>query len=70
MKSKQSSIVGLSEVEQQEPSKSIEFVHHPHDMLFKAVFSDPEEAAAFLQEHLPADVSESLDWSTLQELSH
>ena len=56
---------GLSDVEQQEPSKTIEFVHHPHDMLFKTVFSDPSETASFLQEHLPAALSAQLDWSTL-----
>ena len=53
-------------MEQQEASKNSEFVHHPHDMLFKAIFSDPTEAAAFLQEHLPAKLSAQLDWSTLQ----
>ena len=50
---------------QQDPSEQEDSVHHPHDMLFKAVFSDPTEAAAFLQAHLPTELTAQFDWSTL-----
>ena len=39
--------------------------HHPHDRLFRAVFSDPNEAAGLLQANLPAAVRDSFDWTTL-----
>lgn len=41
----------------QDPSEKADSVHHPHDMLFKTVFLDPTKAAAFLQAHLPTDLS-------------
>lgn len=37
----------------------------PHDALFKAVFSDPANAAGELQSVLPESVSTTLDWPTL-----
>ena len=40
-------------------------VQHPHDKLFRAVFSDTEEAALFLREHLPDALSSRMDWATL-----
>lgn len=40
-------------------------VQHPHDKLFRTVFADTEEAALFLRAHLPAALSERIDWSTL-----
>lgn len=40
--------------------------HHPHDKLFKAVFSNVEEAVTFLQLHLPPAVRDLIDWSTLR----
>ena len=42
-----------------------DFVQHPHDKLFRTVFADTEEAALFLREHLPAALSERLDWPSL-----
>ena len=38
---------------------------HPHDRLFRTVFSDPTEAATFLQAHLPATLVNRLEWSNL-----
>ncbi|MBV7329504.1 Rpn family recombination-promoting nuclease/putative transposase [Chloroflexi bacterium TSY] len=52
-------------MQQQEPSKKADSVHHPHDMLFKAVFSNPTETAAFLRAYLPTELSAQFDWSTL-----
>ena len=40
-------------------------IHQPHDRLFRAVFSDPKEAAGLLQATLPPDVRDSFDWTTL-----
>ena len=41
-------------------------VHHPHDMMVRAVLSDVTEASSFLQAHLPDEVSRELNWSTLR----
>jgi predicted transposase/invertase (TIGR01784 family) len=38
---------------------------HTNDGFFKAVFSQPEHAAAFFKSHLPPTVAEKVDWSTL-----
>src|SRR5215831_12668492 len=40
-------------------------LHHPHDMMVRAVLSDLVEARSFLQTHLPQEVSQTLRWSTL-----
>ena len=40
-------------------------LHQPNDKLLKATFSVPENARAFFQNHLPAELSEALDWSSL-----
>jgi predicted transposase/invertase (TIGR01784 family) len=40
-------------------------IHHPHDMMVRAVLSDLAEATSFLQRHLPEEVSQALNWSTL-----
>jgi len=40
-------------------------IHHPHDKLFKVGFGDPETAAGFLREELPASVAEAIDWRRL-----
>jgi predicted transposase/invertase (TIGR01784 family) len=40
-------------------------MHHPHDMMVRAVLSDLAEARSFLQTHLPQEVSQALRWSTL-----
>ncbi len=42
-----------------------EEIHHPHDLMVRAVLSDLTEAASFLQTHLPEAVSQALNWSTL-----
>ena len=41
---------------------------HPHDKLFRAVFSDVAEAAALLRTALPAELREGMDWETLKLL--
>jgi predicted transposase YdaD len=41
-------------------------MHHPHDMMVRAVLRDLTEAASFLQAHLPREVSQGLNWSTLK----
>ncbi|MDZ4289238.1 MAG: Rpn family recombination-promoting nuclease/putative transposase, partial [Prosthecobacter sp.] len=38
---------------------------HPNDAYFKAVFAEPERAAAFFQGHLPQAVSARIDWGSL-----
>lgn len=43
-----------------------EVTHQPHDKLFKAVFSNVEEATSFLQLYLPSTVSDLINWSTLR----
>jgi predicted transposase/invertase (TIGR01784 family) len=40
-------------------------IHHPHDLMVRAVLSDLAEATSFLQRHLPPAVSQVLNWSTL-----
>ena len=37
----------------------------PHDQLFRATFSQPEQARAFLREVLPKAVAKALDWEAL-----
>jgi predicted transposase YdaD len=46
----------------------VEEVHHPHDLMVRAVLSDVTEASSFLQAHLPDEVSRELNWSTLRLL--
>jgi predicted transposase/invertase (TIGR01784 family) len=41
-------------------------LHQPHDKLFKASFSDPVNAAAFLRWQLPQAVAGAIDWETLR----
>ena len=41
-------------------------LHQPHDKLFKAGFSDPVTAAAFLRDQLPPVVSGLIEWSNLK----
>jgi Putative transposase, YhgA-like len=41
-------------------------VHQPHDKLFKATFSDPATAGAFLRQHLPAPLARSIQWEALE----
>lgn len=40
-------------------------VQHLHDKLFRTVFADTQEAALFLRGHLPAVLTEQVEWSTL-----
>jgi predicted transposase YdaD len=42
-----------------------EEIHHPHNLMVRAVLSDVAEATSFLQRHLPQGVSQALRWSTL-----
>jgi predicted transposase YdaD len=43
-------------------------IHHPHDLIVRAVLRDLAAAASFLQAHLSEEVSQALDWSTLKLL--
>ena len=45
-----------------------EEIHHPHDALVRAVFSDVAETASFLRAHLTQEVSQALNWPTLRQL--
>jgi len=40
-------------------------LHQPHDKLVKSTFSDPDNARAFFQAHLPRKLAHYIDWSTL-----
>jgi Putative transposase, YhgA-like len=40
-------------------------IHQPNDKLLKATFSIPENARAFFENHLPADLAMALDWCSL-----
>ncbi len=42
-----------------------ESLHQPHDKLFRATFSNPENAAGFLRHHLDAALSALVDWNSL-----
>ena len=42
-----------------------EDIHHPHDKLFKAGFSDPAHAGAFLRSQLPEVLSSRIAWEAL-----
>jgi predicted transposase YdaD len=42
-----------------------EALHQPHDKLFRATFSNPENAAGFLRHHLDATLTLLVDWSSL-----
>jgi hypothetical protein len=41
-------------------------IQHPHDRLFRAAFSDPATAAAFLKAYLEPALAASVDWSSLR----
>ena len=43
-------------------------IHHPHDKLIGQVLSDLEEAARFLQAHLPQQLSQKIDWKSLTQI--
>jgi predicted transposase/invertase (TIGR01784 family) len=40
-------------------------IHQPHDKFVKSTFSDPDNARAFLQGHLPHNLTRRIDWTTL-----
>jgi len=40
--------------------------HQPHDKLFKAGFSDPVNAAAFLREQIPDELSAQVEWEAMR----
>jgi predicted transposase YdaD len=42
-----------------------EAIHHPHDVMVRAVLRDVTEAASVLHRHLPQEVSQELHWSML-----
>ncbi len=42
-------------------------VHQPNDKLFRSTFSELENASAFFQNYLAADLVTSLDWRTLRQ---
>jgi predicted transposase YdaD len=46
-----------------------ESLHQPHDKLFRATFSDPRNAAAFLRHHLGGPLPALVDWDSLALLS-
>lgn len=41
-------------------------IHHPHDLMVRAVLSDLAEAASLLQTYLPDEVQQGLNWATLK----
>ena len=41
-------------------------IHQPHDKLFKAGFSDPINAGAFLKGEIPEALAARIDWSRLR----
>ncbi len=43
-------------------------IDHPHDRLFRAVFSDAAEAASLLQTAVPQELRDAVDWSSLRLL--
>jgi predicted transposase YdaD len=43
----------------------VEEIHHPHDMIVRAVLCDVAEATSFLQAYLAEEVSQALNWPTL-----
>ena len=45
-----------------------ESLHQPHDKLFRATFSNPKNAAAFLRHHLDAPIPALVDWNSLSLL--
>lgn len=45
-----------------------EELHNPQDALLRAVLGDVAAATSFLQTHLPEEVRQALNWSTLKRL--
>jgi predicted transposase YdaD len=44
-------------------------LHQPHDKLVKSTFSDPDNARAFLEAHLPRKLARRIDWKSLTLVS-
>jgi hypothetical protein len=44
-------------------------IHQPHDKLVKSTFSDPDNARAFLEGHLPRKLARRIDWKSLTLVS-
>ena len=44
-------------------------LHQPHDKLVKSTFSDPDNARAFLECHLPRKLARRIDWNSLTLVS-
>jgi predicted transposase/invertase (TIGR01784 family) len=44
-------------------------LHQPHDKLVKSTFSDPDNARAFLEGHLPRKLARRIDWKSLTLVS-
>ena len=44
-------------------------IHQPHDKLVKSTFSDPDNARAFLEAHLPRKLTRRIDWKSLTLVS-
>jgi predicted transposase/invertase (TIGR01784 family) len=44
-------------------------IHQPHDKLVKSTFSDPDNARAFLEGHLPRKLARRIDWNSLTPVS-
>ena len=44
-------------------------LHQPHDKLVKSTFSDPDNARAFLESHLPRKLARRIDWKSLTLVS-
>jgi hypothetical protein len=47
------------------PTVTSRMIPNPHDLIFKAVFGQPEHARGALRAIVPAALTEALDWSTL-----
>ncbi|MBI1291113.1 hypothetical protein GC173_07695, partial [bacterium] len=43
-----------------------DFLHHPHDRMFRELFTRLDSAAGFLREVIPPAVSERCSWEELQ----
>ena len=41
-------------------------IDHPHDRLFRTVFSDAAEAASLLQAAVPQELRDNVDWNSLR----
>ncbi|MEI8292380.1 MAG: Rpn family recombination-promoting nuclease/putative transposase [bacterium] len=44
-------------------------IHQPHGKLVKSTFSDPDNARGFFQAHLPGQLADRIEWSTLSLVS-